>query len=275
MNKIKQKFASVLLLLLLVLGLGSCSYFIPVTNNQVSQATYSGDFYDYDEFSRLPIYISDTYSIDDVDTYNDVLIETKAHIIRANVSITTTITKNISYDTKSGSGFIFMEDETHYYAVTNHHVVDGDGRPTTYEIKTYEDNDTQSATVILSSESLDLAVIKFEKNNRTEIEMINITQRLDYRFKSNELVFAIGNPLSLTNTVSFGRYEGITQIENVDFIVIRHSAEIYNGSSGGALVDVDGNLIGVNTWGIDDSSTSFAIPNFVVYNFLISNNIIE
>ncbi|MFP4478790.1 MAG: S1C family serine protease [Candidatus Izemoplasmatales bacterium] len=275
MKKERRKLLLLTLMLLLAIGLGSCSYFIPVTNNQVSQGTYSGDFYDYDEFRRLPIYISDTYSIDNIDAYNDVLIESKAHIIRANVSITTTITKNISYDTKSGSGFVFMEDETHYYAITNEHVIDGDGRPTTFEIKTYEDNEPQSATVILSSETLDLAVIKFEKNNRTQVEMINITQRLDYRFKSDELVLAIGNPLSLSNTVSFGRYEGITQIENVEFIVIRHSAEIHNGSSGGALVDVDGNLIGVNTWGIDDSSASFAIPNFVVYNFLISNDIIE
>ncbi|MDA3932536.1 MAG: trypsin-like peptidase domain-containing protein [Tenericutes bacterium] len=275
MKKRRKRFILLLLLIIFTLGLSNCSYFIPVTNSQVSQGTYSGDFYDYDEFSRLPIYISPTYSIDDVDEYNTVLMETKAHIIKANVAITSTITKNISYDTKSGSGFVFMEDDTHYYAITNHHVIDGEGRPTTYEVKTYEDSESQSASVILSSETLDLAVIKFEKNNRTEVEIINITQRLDYRFKSDELVFAIGNPLSLSNTVSFGIYEGITQIENVEFIVIRHSAEIYNGSSGGALVDVDGNLIGVNTWGINDGGTSFAIPNFVVYNFLVSNNIIE
>ncbi|QWC00685.1 serine protease [Mycoplasmatota bacterium] len=275
MIKYRKKLVYLLAIILLSLSLSNCSYFIPITNNPVSQGTYSGDFYDYSEFNRLPIYISDTYSIDDIDEYNDILMETKTHIIKANISITSTISKNLTYDKKSGSGFIFQEDDTYYYAITNHHVIDGEGRPTTYEVKTYEDRSPQTASVVISSESLDLAVIKFEKNNRTEIEMINITQRLDYRFKSDELVFAIGNPLSLTNTVSFGKYEGIAQIENVDFIVIRHSAEIFNGSSGGALVDVDGNLIGVNTWGYDDGVASFAIPNFVLYNFLISNNIIE
>jgi len=275
--KIFRKKIVLLLLLVLSIGLLSgCSYFIPLTNSQISEGTYSGEFYSYDEFNQLPIYVSDTYNMSNIDQYNDILVQTKDHIIKANVSIRMRINLGISYDTKSGSGFVYKEDDTYYYAITNHHVIDNEGRSnTTYEVKTFEDTDYQEASVVLSNESLDLAVIRFEKNNREEVEMINITKRLDYRFKSDELLFAIGNPLSLTNTVSFGQYQGITLIENVDFIVIQHTAEIYNGSSGGALVDVDGNLVGVNTWGIDNSNLSFAIPNFVVYNFLISNDLYE
>ncbi|HRY78506.1 MAG TPA: trypsin-like serine protease, partial [Candidatus Izemoplasmatales bacterium] len=54
--------------------------------------------------------------------------------------------------------------------------------------------------------------------------------------------------------------------------VIQHSATIDNGSSGGALVDVDGILVGINTWGSEtDPLKSFAIPIYLVYVFLYNN----
>ncbi len=271
----KKVFLTLILMIILFL-FGSCSYFIPLTSDQQPQGTFSGEFYSFEEFNLLPIYISETYDIENIDTYNEILISTKEHIIRANVSITNKISKGFTYETKNGSGFIFLEDDNYYYAVTNYHVIDSDGYTSTYEVMAFEDTTYSSATLEAWNESLDLAVIKFTKNNRQDVELINITSRLDYRFKSDELVFAIGNPLSLANSVSFGKYKRVTQIQNVDYFVIEHSAEIYSGSSGGALVDVDGNLIGVNTWGLeDDSSVSFAIPNFVIYNFLLSQEIIE
>ena len=143
-----------------------------------------------------------------------------------------------------------------------------------HSVKAYGDSSFNSAEVIVSNQDLDLAVLKFEINQRTNIEMLDIYQRLGYRFKANEMVFAIGNPLRYTNNVSIGRYERLVYIENVDFFVIEHSAEIDEGSSGGALVDVEGNLIGVNTWGSNNGLKSYAIPIFVLYNFLVSNDII-
>lgn len=273
MKKIKLLLSLVILSMFVFLV--SCSYFIPVLVTEPSVGTYSGEFYSYEEFRNLPTYISSTYGLTDIDDYNDVLIETKSHIIKANIEIETTINLGLSYDTKSGSGFVFKEDDDYYYAVTNNHVISFEGRHSaTYQVKAYEDNEFHEATVVVSNEDLDLAVIKFAKENRTEIEMIDISRRLGYKYQVDELVFAIGNPLNLSNTVSFGTFDGITLIENVEFIVIQHSAEIYNGSSGGALVDVDGNLIGVNTWGLEEGNLSFAIPNFVLYNFLDSNGII-
>lgn len=260
----------------IVLYLSGCSYFIPNINTQPPEGTYSGEFYSFEEFSALPIYVSSTYSMSDINEYNQLLLSTKDHIIKSNIQIETRINLGLTYDSKSGSGFIFKEDELYYYAVTNHHVIEVDQRYTaSYEIMTYEDEEFSDATVIVSSEDLDLAVIRFPKNGREEVELIDISRRLGYRYDEDELVFAIGNPLSLVNTVSFGVYQGITLIENVEYIVIQHTAEIYNGSSGGALVDVDGNLIGVNTWGLEDGNLSFAIPNFIVYNFLTSNDIIS
>lgn len=275
-----KKFITLFILFTMVMTLSACSYFIPRTNNQIPEGTYSGEFYDYSEFNQLPIYIAEAYSLDDIDSYNQVLLDTKAHIIKATIAIRTTISIGLSEDVISGSGFIFKEDQTHYYAATNHHVIDSENgsvgfASAEYEIKANGDSTYTEAEVIVSSEDLDLAVIKFPKNDRTDIELINIDQRLAYRLKADELVFAVGNPLRFYNNISIGKYEGITLIENVDFIVIQHSAEIDEGSSGGALVDVNGNLLGVNTWGLEDGNMSFAIPSFVLYNFLVSNNIIE
>lgn len=271
----KTKLLLTILVLSMFMFLVSCSYFIPNLVTEPAEGTYSGEFYSYQEFDSLPAYISSTYSLTDIDDYNDILIDTKTFITKANIAIETKINLGLSYDSKSGSGFIFKEDDDFYYAITNHHVISVDGRHSvTYEIKAFEDDDFSEAAVVVSSEDLDLAVIKFPKNDRTDVEMIDISRRLGYKYQIDELVFAIGNPLNLENTVSFGYFQGITLIENVEFIVIQHSAEIYNGSSGGALVDVDGNLIGVNTWGLDEGNLSFAIPNFVVYNFLESNELI-
>jgi S1-C subfamily serine protease len=65
-------------------------------------------------------------------------------------------------------------------------------------------------------------------------------------------------------------------ISNADFQIIYHTAAIHEGSSGGALVDVDGNLLGLNTWGLDTSDEySFAVPNYIIYMFLINNGVIE
>lgn len=277
----RTKIMALALMFILLIGLTGCSYFIPRTNNQIPEGTYSGEFYDYNEFNQLPIYIAQAYNLDDIEAYNDVLLTTKDNIIKATIAIRTTISTGLSEDIISGSGFVFKADDTHFYAVTNHHVIDTDGGglggfgSAEYEIKAYGDRTYSDAEVIVSSADLDLAVIKFPINDRDHIAMLNIEQRLGYRLKSDELVFAVGNPLRFYNNVSIGKYEGITLIENVDFIVIQHSAEIDEGSSGGALVDVNGNLLGINTWGLEEGNMSFAIPGFVLYNFLVSNNLIE
>jgi len=121
-----------------------------------------------------------------------------------------------------------------------------------------------------------LAVLKFSINERTDVLVIDIFERLYYQFIPGELVLAVGNPSSLNNNVTFGEFKSMEMLKDVNFKVIYHDANIANGSSGGALVDVDGNLLGVNTWGLEDSDEfSFAIPNYIVYMFLINNGILD
>ncbi len=176
----------------------------------------------------------------------------------------------------SGSGFVFLEDETFYYALTNFHVINPEGNLARYEIMTFSDEDFSTAEVIAYDEVYDLAVVKFLKNDREDVTLLDIFERLYFQFTPGELVFAVGNPGTITNNVTFGEFKNMQSLEDVEFKVIYHDATIARGSSGGALVDIDGNLLGVNTWGLQNSDEySFAVPNYIVYTFLINNGILD
>jgi len=239
------------------------------------------------EYSTFSLYHSDTYDLTDVDQYNDVLLNTRDMIRRSNIQITTTLYSSVRpypwstttitqiVGSSMGSGVIFLEDESYYYALTNYHVVDGEADEIVYEIMTFADEVASTAELVAYDSDLDLAVLKFTKNDRTDIHLIDYTTRVMTKFNPGELVLAVGNPLSVTNNVTFGEYISLESISNVDFQVIYHNAPIHEGSSGGALVDVDGHLLGLNTWGLDSSDEySFAIPNYIIYMFLVNNGIV-
>lgn len=236
------------------------------------------------DYDALPIFSSETYQLESIDDYNDVLINTKDNIRRSNILVNMVLyTQSLPWASdqnrnviSSGSGFIFLEDEDYYYAITNYHVIDSEEENLVLEVKAYEDSDFVTASIVTYDANIDLAVIKFAKEERTEIRIIDIYARLYYKFNPGELVLAVGNPSSLTNNVTFGEYKAMETLNDVEYKVIYHDASISNGSSGGALVDVDGNFLGVNTWGLEDSDEySFAIPNYIVYIFLINNGILD
>ena len=239
------------------------------------------------EYSTFSYYHSATYDITNIDEYNSILLDTRDLIRRSNIQIETTLytyEKLYPWSTTTvlqisgaarGSGVIFLEDNTFYYALTNYHVIDGEADSVVYKIATFEDQDSYDAELVTFDENLDLAVVKFLKEGRTDIHIIDYTTRLFSKFSPGELVFAVGNPLSVINNVTFGEFKAMESISNADFQIIYHTAAIHEGSSGGALVDVDGNLLGLNTWGLDTSDEySFAVPNYIIYMFLINNGII-
>ena len=244
--------------------------------------------FENDDYFDFPIYVSPTYSLNNIDMYNDILNQTKEHIRHTNISVLTTIydmrfatpfsteKKEYIMGTTSGSGFVFMEKDNYYYFITNYHVINPNEYNARYEIMTYGDFEYSKADLVACDEDLDLAVLKFEKNEREDVEILDIYSRLYYKNNVGELVLAIGNPLGLTNNVTFGLFKSMEEIKNSDFLVIYHTAAINEGSSGGALVDVDGKLIGVNTWGMDTADEySFSIPNYIVYIFLVNKGVID
>ena len=241
-----------------------------------------------EDYFAFPAYVSDTYSIKNIDDYNNVLLDTKDTIRHSNIQIQTTLIeerypfpwsetlKEYVVGSSSGSGFIFMEQDGYYYALTNYHVVNPLDYQAEYTIKTYGEELSEKATFVTGNEEFDLAVLRFPVGEKEDIAIIDIYERLYYRFNVGELVLAVGNPLGVVNNVTFGSFHSMEEIENVSYNVIYHDASIKEGSSGGALVDVDGNLIGINTWGIDSSDEySFAIPNYIIYTFLVNYGVLE
>ena len=139
----------------------------------------------------------------------------------------------------AGSGVIVDADNG--YILTNHHVIaDAD------EIEvTLSDGRTLDADIVGSDERTDIAVIKVEPDNLTEMPIGDSA-----RVRVGDFVIAIGNPYGLDNTVTSGIVSalgrtGINRGGVESFI--QTDASINPGNSGGALVNMDGELIGINS----------------------------
>ena len=156
--------------------------------------------------------------------------------------------------TATGSGVIISSDG---YIVTNNHVVDGADELTV----TLTDNKEYSARIIGADKTTDLALIKIDGHGLPAIEMANSDD-----VKVGEWVLAIGNPVGLNNTVTAGiisakaRTLGANGVESF----IQTDAAINAGNSGGALVNTNGQLVGINAMLYSQTGSysgyGFAIP---------------
>lgn len=250
---------------------------LPTVSN--GTMTILGNQYDtYAHFS------SPSYKLTNIDQYNDVLIASRDRIRKSNVQVVATIYHyspffpySLIIDSNlNGSGVIFKADESFYYILTNEHVINDKGKSADYTITLFNSDTETKATLIAFDENLDLAVLKIPKGENDDIEIMDITSRVFHKFNIGEMVLSVGNPLSVVNNVTFGEFVGMTTIKNASFKVIYHSAMIHEGSSGGALTDIDGHFLGINTWGSNDNDQqSFAIPNDIVYMFLYNHGFFE
>ncbi len=160
-----------------------------------------------------------------------------------------------------GSGVILSADG---YIVTNNHVIDGADEITV----TLNDNRTFPARLIGTDANTDLALVKIEAEDELPFLTVGDSDNL----KIGEWVLAVGNPFNLTSTVtagivsakarSLGVYNG--GIESF----IQTDAAINQGNSGGALVNANGELVGINA--VLSSPTGsyagygFAIPTSIM-----------
>lgn len=171
----------------------------------------------------------------------------------------------------AGSGVIFTSDG---YIVTNNHVVEFADQ---LEVTLY-DNRTFEAEVIGTYEQSDLAVIKIEANGLPALEPADSDLA-----EVGEWVLAVGNPFDLTSTVTAGiisaKGRSIQLLGGGDAIeaFIQTDAAVNPGNSGGALVDAEGRLLGINTAIATRTGVfqgySFAIPINLVRR--IATDIIE
>ncbi|MBS9522533.1 Do family serine endopeptidase [Litoribacter ruber] len=164
----------------------------------------------------------------------------------------------------SGSGAIISQDG---YIVTNNHVIENANR---VEV-TLEDNRRYTAKVIGTDPTTDLALLKIEDTGLPFIRFGNSDAA-----KVGEWVLAVGNPMDLTSTVTAGiisakarnirilRDENNLQVE----AFIQTDAAVNPGNSGGPLVNLAGEIIGINTAIASRtggfSGYSFAVPSSIV-----------
>ncbi len=165
----------------------------------------------------------------------------------------------------SGSGVILSSDG---YIITNNHVVqDADSIQVVLN-----DKRRYKAVMVGNDPSADLAVIKIDAKDLPTIEFGDSDKT-----KIGQWVLAVGNPFNLTSTVTAGIISakardlnilGNKMNENPLKSFIQTDAAVNPGNSGGALVDLDGKLIGINTAIASNTGSyagySFAIPSNIV-----------
>ena len=176
---------------------------------------------------------------------------------------------NSSAATASGSGIIISEDG---YILTNNHVVSSSSsesnsyyqisEATKVTVTLFNDETEYEAKIVGQDEQTDLAVIKIEKSGLTKAEFADSDD-----VKVGEFAMAVGNPVNMTSTVTTGIISAvnrkITDSDGKTYTCIQTDAAINSGNSGGALVNSEGKVIGINTLklsGTGIEGIGFAIP---------------
>ena len=163
--------------------------------------------------------------------------------------------------TLGGSGVIYTDNG---YIVTNYHVIEGADSISVI----LHNHSFYEAQVIATDPATDLAILKIEANHLPYLRLGNSDA-----LEIGEWVLAVGNPLDLTSTVTKGIVSGKTRnlpktktngLTIQSFI--QTDAVLNRGNSGGALVNLHGELIGINTAVLCPKENQ---PGFRVYGFAI------
>jgi Do/DeqQ family serine protease len=158
----------------------------------------------------------------------------------------------------TGSGVIISPDG---YIITNNHVIEG---AQSIEITT-NDNKTFEAKLIGTDPDTDIALLKIEADEPLEYTTFGDSNSA----RIGEWVLAVGNPFNLTSTVTAGiisaKSRDLSGQNTQSFI--QTDAAVNPGNSGGALVNINGELIGINT------AISSQTGSYIGYSFAVPSNI--
>jgi Do/DeqQ family serine protease len=159
-----------------------------------------------------------------------------------------------------GSGIVVRKNGNTYYVLTNNHVVEGASEISLVAVEGTE----YQAELVGRDERKDLAMVSIKTNDRLPVAVLGDSDAV----RVGDWAIAVGNPLGFMSSVTMGIVSAVGRTGgpagNInDFI--QTDTSINSGNSGGALVNIRGEVIGINTWIASNNSggsvgLGFAIP---------------
>ena len=209
--------------------------------------------------------IKNAYNAPDLTVAAENSINTVVHVKNLSVSSGQMTIEDLFYGRQkqraqigSGSGVIITADG---YIITNNHVIDNSQELSV----TLNNNKTYSAKIIGSDPKTDIALLKIEADEALPYATFGDSDQA----KIGEWVLAVGNPFNLTSTVTAGiisaKSRDLSGSNTQSFI--QTDAAVNPGNSGGALVNTNGELIGINT------AISSQTGSYIGYSFAVPSNI--
>lgn len=252
--------------------LGTC-FGIPSIRNKILESD-TGNYTSSSGNSQASGYVSQTslsnYSDTAVYAANKVLPSIVGISVEYNVnSLVSMFGRQPQTNTAkaTGSGIIMSEDG---YILTNNHIVATSSSESYYSVSEatkitvtlFNDETEYEAKIIGTDEQTDLAVIKIEKTGLSKADFADSDN-----IKVGEFAMAVGNPLGMQSSITCGVVSAVnrevTDSDGKKFTLIQTDAAINSGNSGGALVNSEGKVIGINTLklsGTGIEGMGFAIP---------------
>ena len=246
------------------LVVGTC-FGVPSIKNKILKSSSTNSFTTSTSASSSDI------NLLNIADYSNTSVAVAEKVLPSVVGITVTyqissIFGGSSSSNATGSGIIISEDG---YILTNNHVISSESSSSFYSIEEatsikinlYNTDETYDATIIGTDSYTDLAVLKIEKTGLTPATLGNSDN-----VKVGEFVMAIGNPLGMDYSVTSGIVSAVNREVESDgsvYYAIQTDAAINSGNSGGALVNANGEVIGINTLkfaGTGIEGIGFAIP---------------
>lgn len=197
----------------------------------------------------------------------DITSDVTELVAKSENKVVTVTAKARRQSIDSGSGAVYKIDGKTVYIITNNHVVaDGDEA-----VVTFANGKEQKVEIVGKDELTDLALLKTEVNFKAEAFVMGNSSLV----KKGEYVIAMGSPLGIEyqGSVSGGLISGVDRrmemdidnngVADWDVNVLQTDAAINPGNSGGPLINMAGELIGINSMKITDTSVEgfgFALP---------------
>jgi S1-C subfamily serine protease len=193
-------------------------------------------------------------------------VENSVVQVTSKIPINNTINSQARNATALGSGFVYDKQG---HVITNAHVVGGSK---TVDV-TFVDGNRYTAKVIGTDDDSDIAAIQITDNNITK-SLKPLTIGNSSKMEVGDPVIAVGNPFGLSDTMTTGIVSGTSRVlpsSGFGFSIpdaIQTDAPINPGNSGGPLLNMQGQVIGINTAGISASEQG----SFTGVGFAISSN---